>query len=60
MRCRAVLWKERISKWEVREMKGLLIKDYRLMSRGFSAFNFVFIMITYCALGIADMPEWDW
>ncbi len=40
-------------------MKGLLIKDYRLMSRGFSAFNFVFIMITYCALGIADIDSYS-
>lgn len=41
-------------------MKGLLIKDYKLMSGGgFSALNCVFIFIICCVLSLADLDTYN-
>lgn len=40
-------------------MKGLLIKDYKLTSRGDSIFNMIFIAIVYGALAVADVDSYS-
>lgn len=40
-------------------MKGLLIKDYKLLSRGNSTFNLLFIVVVYSALRLADLDSYS-